>query len=364
MSHTLLFRSTRVLRLPRGRYSSMLDLGGVSPSDTKKDSKINVGQNNKLQAVALDFNLITRAIDHQREEMGKEVGEIKKGGGIHTTNGTGKNNESILPDTNFVQDMAALLNVKLGGEEDKSYNDDDKSDDFGDDLSLLTGSSSSDNNTATKKVSNFDPAALDIRARYAAKLRKKVEGGLAGVELANSRKEEALTKGDAAGHLAARAIAASTTVSKSGSKWMASTGTGTLCSFLSNRSMKIALIPIPGEEDRQKTNDHMDLLARQLPTIKFSVLGINKDLNINEASDILKHITSELNTKPISTLVVSDRDDYLRSARDLGIFTCRVRKKNMPRGNVTTNYTVEDVKEVEAVVNDLNGISYNTVFNQ
>ena len=78
----------------------------------------------------------------------------------------------------------------------------------------------------------------------------------------------------------------------------------------------------------------------------------------------MKYVTSELDTNPISILVVSDRDDYLRSARDLGIYTCRVRKKNMPRGNVTTNYTVEDVKEVEDVVNELNGISFNTVFNQ
>ena len=277
MSHSLLFRSTRILRLPRGRYSSMLDMGGMAPSKSKSETSINVGQNNKLQAVALDFHLITRAIDAQRKEMGEGgvgVGETKKGG---STIGTANRNEAILPNTNFVKDMAAMLNVKLGGE-DESYDNknkksNDRNNDFDDDLSLLTGTSSSksssksptssSDNNETKEVSGFDPATLDIRAKYAAKLRSKVEGGLAGVELANNRKEEALKQGDASSHLAARAIAASTTVSKSGSKWMASTGTGTLCNFLSNRSMKIALIPIPkeeSEEGRQKTRDDMEVL--------------------------------------------------------------------------------------------------------
>ena len=91
---------------------------------------------------------------------------------------------------------------------------------------------------------------------------------------------------------------------------------------------------------------------------------MNKDTEGREASEILHTVLSKIEAEPISTIVVSDRDDYLGSAKELGVFTCRVRKKNAPRGNITTNYTVEMVKEVEDVVNELNGISYNTVFNQ
>jgi len=110
----------------------------------------------------------------------------------------------------------------------------------------------------------------------------------------------------------------------------------------------------------------MEDLTRQLPNVKFDLLlegsrhaGVTND---DVAKEILKKVTDELGSEPISTLVISDRDGYLRSARDIGMFTCRVRRKNAPRGNVTTNYNAEDVSEVEEVVNDLNGISYNAVF--
>ena len=234
-----------------------------------------------------------------------------------------------------------------------------------------------------KELSTFNPATLDIRSKYASKLKKTVEGGIAGIDLANSKKEDSIKKGDAAsGHFIARTIAASQTVSKSGSKWMASTGTGTLCSFLTNRSMKIALIPSPGYmnsnnstkgqnqfQGRGETKDAMEQMRKQLPNVNFSVLGIYdddvKEEHCNdEAEDIMKYISMKIETSPISTLVVSDRDDLLRSARDMGMFTCRVRRKNMPRGNVTANYTVEEIQEVQDVVNELNGLSFNTVFSQ
>jgi hypothetical protein len=255
-------------------------------------------------------------------------------------------------------------------------------------LSLLTGmfsskekrdvnnSNNNDSNDSNEKeedeknnneVSNYNSATMDIRTKYASKLRSKVDGGLAGVELANSKKEESLTQGDAAGHFIARSIAASNTVSTKGSKWMASTGTGTLCSFLSNRSMKIALLPKQGlrsEEEKDNDRHGMELLAKQLPNVKFNLLGVDENMNISNADDILNYVATEVESLPVSIMVVSDQDAYLGSARDAGMYTCRVRRKNEPRGNITASYTVEDVKEVEDVVNELNGISFNTVFNQ
>ena len=61
----------------------------------------------------------------------------------------------------------------------------------------------------------------------------------------------------------------------------------------------------------------------------------------------------------IQFVVVSDRDDYLAAARDLGMFTCRVRPKNKRRG-LTTNYNVDDIGSVLEVINDINGVSFNS----
>jgi hypothetical protein len=130
--------------------------------------------------------------------------------------------------------------------------------------------------------------------------------------------------------------------------------------------MKIALIPAPGSISigtREETKHSMEQLARQLSQVKFTMLGLDSNDTSENASDVLKSVTSKLDAPPSATIVVSDKDEYLGSARDLGMFTCRVRKKNQPRGNITANYTVEDVKEVQDLINEINGISFNTVFN-
>ena len=66
-----------------------------------------------------------------------------------------------------------------------------------------------------------------------------------------------------------------------------------------------------------------------------------------------------MDVEPIKIVVVSDRDDYLGAARDLGMFTCRVRPKNKRRG-LTTNYNVDDIGSVLEVINDINGVSFNS----
>mmetsp|Transcript_14586 Transcript_14586/g.16966 ORF Transcript_14586/g.16966 Transcript_14586/m.16966 type:complete len:376 (-) Transcript_14586:2396-3523(-) len=369
--------STRML-LARGGYSSMLDMGGVHAPKTS--TKLDMGKNSKVQTIALDFDLITRAVDRQRANVDSQKNEIVASG----TSDDRKDNifqnsastSSLMPNVGLVKEIANILNVSLG---DDKGNIKSRKVIKDDDISLLTGKSASTTNhddnldlkaPTPKKVSNHDPN-MDIRGKYASKLRSKVEGGLAGVELAKSRKEEALTRGDAATHLNARFIAASKTVSSSGSKWMASTGAGTLCSFLSNRSMKIVLIPTPGpsksSDDKLKTKQGMEDLVKQLPKVKFSLLvhGLNdENNNFDTADSILNHVILKISAKPLSTLVVSDRDDVLGAARDKGMYTCRIRRKNAPRGNITASYTVEDISEVQDVVNGLNGLSFNTVFNQ
>lgn len=161
----------------------------------------------------------------------------------------------------MIENLANMLNVDLGGTLRGNKDRDD------DDLSRLTGSSSrtSSNrarNTFSKPPAGFSaeedeigssilstingntskqqnhprmkdddilvstkaPPVSDVRSKYADKLRKKLDGGLAGVESAKALREDALTKGDAAGHLSARRIASSQPVG-TGSKWLAASGT-------------------------------------------------------------------------------------------------------------------------------------------
>ncbi|GFH44653.1 hypothetical protein CTEN210_01127 [Chaetoceros tenuissimus] len=351
-----MYRASRVLLNLKGRYSSMMDLGGVQSAAS--NTKIDMSKNNKIRAVALDFHLLTRNIDAHRKDKGLSISKNQQ-----------KKEEQkigdVKPRTNVVNNIANLLGVKLGGDMQKNK----RKDEDDDDLSLLLGKRNNESNKKDEKANEnkteSNPFNSDIRAKYAKKLRDKVDGGLAGVELANSKKDEILKMGDAKGHLVARKIAAAETVSKSGSKWLATTGSGTLLSFLHMRSMKIALLPPPKAlslEEKDKVLQDMESLQRQLPNIKIDFLLAGETESEQVSLKLLNKLTKQSDIDPIATLVVSDQDAYLRTARDEGYYTCRVRPKNAPRGNITTNFTTENVSEVQDVVNELVGISFNTVF--
>lgn len=339
----------------------MLDMGGVSSTDVS--TKLDTGKNHKIRAIALDFNVITRSAESQRKEIdaithastGRTSGHIRND---TTSKSTFK--ESVQPNVGIVQNIADLLGVNLGKQGGEI-----------DDLSRLTGKGEGILTTTLKKKDARENLTSDVRIKYAKKLRSRVEGGLAGVELANSRREEALKKGDAPGHLVARSIAASQIVSTSGSMWLAKTGTGTLLTFLNQRSMKILLLPSPTLTDtreKEEEGERMNNFTKQLPGIKFDLLvkGLedNNQPIVKSTDAILGHALASTVVPPGSTLVVSDRDDYLLAAKSRGMFTCRVRRKNTPRGNVTTSYSVTDIGDIEDIVNEVNGISFNTVLSR
>jgi len=343
----------------------MLDLGAVASKDAK--TQIDTGKNLKIRAIALDFNVITRSVESQRKEVettttNASTGKVSGRVGDNTISKSA-NKENVQPNVGIIQNIANLLGVNLGG--------DVKQDGGIDDLSRLTGKSDGISTTTKKKEDARENLTHDVRIKYAKKLRARVEGGLAGVELANSKREEILKKGDAPGHLIARSIAAAQIVSTSGSMWLAKTGTGTLLTFLNQRSMKIALMPSPTLTDtieKEKEGERMNNFTKQLPGIKFHLLikGLEDDnIPIGKSTDaVLGQILASIVIPPVSTLVVSDRDDYLLAAKNRGMFTCRVRRKNKPRGNVTTSYTVADIDEIEDVINEVNGVSFNTVLSR
>jgi FMN phosphatase YigB (HAD superfamily) len=315
----------------------MLDLGGMptASSDQSLIRTVNASKNSKLQAVAFDFEVLTKSLDQSRmeqEEIAKkeqEENEIKLGG------------VPVQPDLDRIQQVASLLDVEF-------------------DTTKATTIK-----TTPKILPKVSSPHQDIRAKYAAKL----QGGLAGVELAKSQAEDTLKGGDAAGHLFARNLASKVKVAESSTKWMALTGTGKLLSYLTHRSIRIALLPNSKESDpskQQRQQEAMEEFKRQLHDVVVDCI-VQLDDNDQpslETKFLQRGVLDELDLHPNRVLVVSDKDDYLKAGKDLGMMTCRLRPKNARRGSITTNYTVPSIPEVQQVIDDMNGISFHAVLNR
>uniref|UniRef100_A0A7S2M4X7 Uncharacterized protein n=1 Tax=Skeletonema marinoi TaxID=267567 RepID=A0A7S2M4X7_9STRA len=356
----------------RGKYSSMLDMGGVGQAAATK--RINVGKNNKIRAIILDFHLITRSIKERRALAEEEIENGRIQNNIAKAAATAPTSH-IQPDTSVVESFANLLGVKLGDSVHKKKQEDDLSGLLGN----IDNSVPEKKETVPKKAFPSSSHSSDIRSKYSQKLRNKIEGGVAGLDLAKFEKEDTLKRGDASMHLAARNLITaegSAGTSTSSSRWLATTGVGKLLSFVDGRSMQIVLLPLPStptmsqsDEDVKRTLEEMTSLTRQLPNVNFDLLiadgrrrgKVGTDAqNDNTAQDVLTNVLSTMDDiDPIQFLLVSDREDYLGAARDEGIFTCRVRPLNKRRG-LTTNYNVDDVGSVEEVINDINGVSFNS----
>jgi hypothetical protein len=332
----------------------MLDMGGApSGMNDKNANRMNSNKNCQVQAICFDFDVLTRSVDSAEKEAAKKKAHEELEETLNVELG------KATPDASVVQEIANVLKVDLPdgttGNKEASQPEGEE-----DDLSLLTGESPEKPEKATKehtqrlRKSKDSPAYSDIRSKYAAKLSKKIEGGMAGVALAKHETET--NKGDAAGHMAYRKIAAAEPAAR---RWMAMTGTGHLLQFLTQRSTKIALLPHPSEEIDLDEGERMEDMKKQLFDVAFDLLV--KDGTLGAKMVIAKSLES-LNLDPSNVLLVSDRDDYLRAAKDCGMVTCRIRPLNAPRGNISTNHSVPSVPEVKDVVNEINGISFNNVF--
>lgn len=318
----------------------MLDMGGA-PSASNDQSLIrtvNISKNSKLQAVAFDFEVLTRTLDAAKAEQNNEIRSTQSGPKL----------ASVQPDFDQVKEVASLLNI-----------------------SVDTGETSATSNTKggpNKELPKRQPHE-DIRAKYASKL----QGGLAGIALAKNQIEDTLKGGDAAGHLAARKVAMQEAASTRSTKWMALSGTGKFLSYLTHRSIRIALLPNPksiNQETREEQQCDMREFSKQLgkDVVIDCIVELDKT-NIKDESVALEKtlqngVVDELGLNPNSILLVTDRDDYLKTAKDLGMLTCRINRKNTRRGNVTAHYTTPSISEVQEVVNEINGVSFNAVLNR
>lgn len=372
----------------------MIDLGGApsSSSDRTAAGALNLNKNCHLQAVIFDFHLLLTAQQQHSLEEKIDPSSFSSSNVRATIAPTVLHAQAIVPDVTRIRQVAELLKVDLTGRKDEPIDGGDK-----DDLSLLLGETNRETRT-TKETPQAPPkarpaiyqdSANDIRSKYADKLNKAVGGGVSMVDLTKSENSD--KKGDAAGHFAARARA--TAVESSGSssnraagKWMAASGTGQLLGYLHSRSMKLGLAATPVEVSvvevrtysdpkNDEESQKMDDFANQVrDKVKFDAV-IRQDGSytatklIESALAKLKVVVSSSSsgtttTTPDRCLWVSDRDDCLRAAKEAGLLTARIRPPNGRRGNVSAHYTVESVPDVQSVINEINGISFNTLLRQ
>jgi hypothetical protein len=346
-----------------GPYSQMLDLGGAPSSMNSKAStaRLNLNKNCHLQAVVFDFDILTRSVETSRPEAQPK-------GAVKTKKHPLPNPLDFKPDLDRVKQVAELLKVDLSGKPKQAPVDQP----FTDDLSLLTGESSTADHAkknATKEaMASSLPGGDDIRAKYASKLKA---AGL-GISTVDRVKDDE-GRGDASSHFAARAHATTD------SRWMAATGTGKLLNYLAQRSMKLALVAIPVDEahndgptDAQlKEAKQMDDFCSQLKIEFSSILKQDGTFTIDAMVERIIRELLQPNDLPATSMIspdrclwVSDRDDYLRAAKDAGMMTVRIRPANARRGNVSTHYTVATVPDTSTVIDEINGISFSSVLQQ
>ena len=376
----------------------MMDMGGTPM--VKTQTKLDFSKNSKVRAVCLDFDLFIRSIE---SNMDYNLNNTKS----NQERNHNKNDSNTNTTTSIVEDIASLFNMKVNKNKIvKTTNSKDNEDD----LSNITGSRNKriSNPTPTimkphtpkdltENTIKAPPASPDIRLKYASKLRKKLPtemgSSVGSLDLAKSEISDNNTIKDSDFHLNARKIVMSNTITtnkniKSDTKWLANAGAGKLLSFLMSRSMKIVLLPIPKNNILSPNNSvsthnegqqkqQMEDLAKQLPNIHFHELihrGDNAKTILSQFLNNLKYDSSSqkkddiISTAPISSilpkhcLIVSDRDDYLKMAKEMNMFTCRVRPENARRGNITAAYNVLEIGMVEDIINEINGISFNSVF--
>ena len=329
-------------------------MGGAPGSHNIRIPTVNAIKNCKVRAICFDFDLLTKSVAAAEKEAARLLVKEKLVDPVDNIRAERD------PDVGMVQEMAKLLKIQLAGDTTNiTIAGTQLVKESDDDLTAILGDS------VPLAERNIPPSSIpkplqftDIRSKYAHKLHTRLDGGLSGVDSAKAALVDSLSKGDASGHLAARQLAI-----KQGSaatRWMSMTGTGSMLQLLSNRSMQIVLLPIPNNIDCEAEGNRMQQFTKQIPSVNIELLvkeGKKIDL-------VLEGVLKELNMDSIHVMIVSDRDDYIRHAKDVGMVTCRVRPPNARRGNITSHYTIENIPETTDVVNEINGISFNAVLNR
>jgi hypothetical protein len=325
--------------------SRMLDLGGMPSmisSNSPNSLRIDLSKNCRLRCVAFDFQILAKGDEDNHENFTKN----------DETNVTQSlqeiSSKPITPDVSRIQEIANIMKVQLGGFIGSNHSNADnmtKILDLHPPLDVPIPVQQNDKST----ISNFP--LTDIRDKYAARLRTRVHGdSLAALDRAKA--EVSSVRGDGLAHSAARAIAIQQEINRAPSNnWIARNGTASILHYIISRSLNLALLPSCTPIDGDRNN----FLQQMPPQLKFHTV-IQEGTNESEYLDtLLRNVSME----PQVFMVISNRDAYLRRAKELGMISCRIRSNfNGPRGAVTAHHTLSSLSEVQDVIQEWNGVSY------
>lgn len=357
-----------------GSYSRMMDLGGVPISKVKGDAyKGSLLKNLKVRGILLDFHLVRTGKGQAASEPGKPSSTSSSSSSFMQALNPLKAAVSSLsspsppsPVASVVSDFAALLKVQLGST--ATFANPSAA---SDDLSLLgverprrerpaspppaqqedpIYTTSTRPNSSLLAVAEAEGAAAfkltqasksssveDVRLKYGSKLLKKGVGlsGLESVVNADSTTTsggKGAKAGDASFHLSARAMAlriddAEATAGESSGRWMVANGMGTFMNFVSDRALKVGLVASDKRHEGKLTVEEMDAYVKQLGHHEFHYVGRDisdkgDDKNAESIVQAINKMKGEgehvIELGPQHLMVVSDRDDLLKAARNVG----------------------------------------------
>ena len=247
----------------------------------------------------------------------------------------------------------------------------------------------------------------DVTTKYRAAILKKTGGNFQSMKLSPEQ-----VKGDAEALSFGRAslVNVETTAAKAGSKWMLGSGVGGLLEYLERRSMTLALLPemdtppddlatfqqqapaavqnglvmIKPSRVAEHTAEAEKLIGakkaarapedatKSAPSFWGSVFGFSNEpsaqtvaerqkqasLSVEVWTRCLDEFARNLGVEPQQIVVVSDKDDLIRAARNISCHTIAFNPPGQRRVDASCDASVEAISEVKDVTESINGISY------
>lgn len=277
---------------------------------------------------------------------------------------------------------------------------------------LLGASKTGGNDPVKPAFEDSTPKGLpkelsDVTTKYRAAILKKTGGNFQSMKLSPEQ-----VKGDAEALSFGRAslVNVETTAAKAGSKWMLGSGVGGLLEYLERRSMTLALLPEMGTPpddlatfqqqapaavqnglviiEPARVAEHTaqaekligakkavrapEDATKSAPSFWGSIFGFSnepsaqvkaereKQASLSEEvwTRCLDEFARDLGVERQQIVVVSDKDDLIRAARNISCHTVAFNPPGQRRVDASCDASVELISEVKDVTESINGISY------
>ncbi|GMI12535.1 hypothetical protein TrLO_g12977 [Triparma laevis f. longispina] len=371
-----------------GRYSKMMDMGGVPLHKGNKElaKKLtgSLSKRLKVRGILLDYSCVSNVDPSQASSDSKPSSSSSSSSQANSQTTSGDSSFFNLP--RHVSDMASVLGMNLSkGSEGVSIKREKNNktaphrDQAGfNPKSFLAGvedepqtvdtlpHSASPNSSSTPKpipTSNHNPSADDIRSKYLKKLKEKK--GISAKDILASDTSTPSQTPDSSFHLDLRSSIISSESTNDPNKyaatrWLPVNGMAKVLQYITSRSIRIGLLQPLTPGPLYQTGD--------VKTFKFQ-LGdkVDFDYSFDEAApsqnlfNAIEGINVEKSDADSTSgvMVVSSCSNTLKSARDNNSYTVYIKPKSGRRCDISPNYNINSIDELRDVIDDVNGVSFN-----